>query len=403
MTENDVLKFALENGIINLDIVLGQIEEMENKEILAKHPYTVYQGSDKKWRTYLQDDTKKSKRRVIKRNSKAEIEKALIEHYKALQSKVYINQVFYEWIKEKIRYHEIKPETFDRYETDFQRFIAKSELNKVEIKYITENMLKEYIRSTIADKKLTSKAWGNLRTLLNGVFGYAKEKGYTDIRIRQFMLELTISKTAFQHKRVIDEEQVFTREEVEMITQWIYNRPLTLVNLGILLAFETGLRAGELSSLTYEDIDKQYININKTEVRYKERADDGYIYKVEVRDFPKTENSIRKVINTLAGQQIIKEIRAINPFGEYMFMENSNRIKGKSFTVKLYKICDDLNIKRRSIHKARKTYATKLMDAGLESTLIERQMGHCSISTTEKYYHFNMQNNTEKRINEAIG
>lgn len=403
LNESEILKYALTNCIINLDTILVEIEDMENKEILKNHPYTIYQGSDKKWRTYLADETKSSKRRVVKRNSKEDLEKALIEHYKSLQNKVYLEQVFYEWIKEKIRYGEIKPGTFDRYETDFQRFIINNKLNEIEVKNITEYMLKDFIKSTIADNKLNSKAWGNLRTLLNGMFGYAKDKGYSDIQIRQFMFELKLSKNAFSHKTKLDEEQVFTDEEAAKIKEYILSRKHTLVGLGILLAFETGLRAGELSSLTYEDIGKGYILVNKTEVRYKERNEKGFEYKYEVRDFPKTESSIRKVVTTYNGQELLKEIRSMNPFGEYIFMQNGSRIKGKAFTSKLYRICESLGIEKRSLHKVRKTYASKLIDAGLESTLIEKQMGHCDISTTEKYYHFMLKNNTEKRISEAIG
>lgn len=41
------------------------------------------------------------------------------------------------------------------------------------------------------------------------------------------------------------------------------------------------------------------------------------------------------------------------------------------------------------MHKARKTYATKLIDAGISDKLIIRQMGHTNISTTDAFYYFN--------------
>ena len=90
----------------------------------------------------------------------------------------------------------------------------------------------------------------------------------------------------------------------------------------------------------------------------------------------------------------------MNPWGEYLFMENGQRIKGRAFSVKIAKICNYVGIQPRSIHKARKTYGTKLLNAGLNEKLIESQMGHTDITTTKGYYWFN--NSTEDEIKKLV-
>ena len=71
---------------------------------------------------------------------------------------------------------------------------------------------------------------------------------------------------------------------------------------------------------------------------------------------------------------------------------------GKAFTSRLYRICDELGIKRRSLHKVRKTYATKLIDGKVPDAIVQDQLGHSDISTTLHNYYFNNKSDKEKEI-----
>ena len=83
MSDAELLKFAIENGMIDTALVQEKIEMQKRKEILDKHPYSIWQGNDEKWRTYLPDE---EKGRVLKkRKSKNEIEDVIIEFYKQIE------------------------------------------------------------------------------------------------------------------------------------------------------------------------------------------------------------------------------------------------------------------------------------------------------------------------------
>ena len=152
--------------------------------------------------------------------------------------------------------------------------------------------------------------------------------------------------------------------------------------MAILLAFQTGMRVGEIVALQYSDIDIQggYINVDKTEIRYKDI--DG-TYKREIRDNAKTEAGNRKVIISSDAVNTIKRIRKINPFGEYVFMHEGRLVRGNSLTKRLKNICEHVDIPPRSMHKIRKTYATKLINNNVDEKIIMRQMGHTDIATTK--------------------
>ena len=397
LTDKELLNFALENGIIDILAIQEQIEMNERKKYLEMHKYEVFLGSDGNYHTSVPDSTKKNNRRAIKRKTKESIEDAIIEHYKKNENEPYLKDLFEQWIDSKLKYGEIEKQTADKYRNDFIRFFASHKLCNRRMSYITEDDLEDFIKSTIHDMELTAKAWGNLRTIINGMFKYAKKKGYTQISITQFMGDLDISKKAFKKVHKSSEESVFTDSEIKLIMGYINSAEPSIINLGVVLAFQAGLRAGELSALKYSDLNGNILTVDKTEIRYK-NEDGRNVF--DVRGYTKGQIGRRKVILTDFGVSIIKRAKMLNPWGEYLFMENGERIKGHAFTVKIEKICKYVGILPRSLHKARKTYGTKLLNAGINEKLIESQMGHTDISTTKGYYWFN--NVEEKEIQNMV-
>lgn len=58
MTDGELLKYAIENGTINAALVQEKIEMQRRKELLEKHPFKIWEGSDGLWNTYLPDEDK---------------------------------------------------------------------------------------------------------------------------------------------------------------------------------------------------------------------------------------------------------------------------------------------------------------------------------------------------------
>lgn len=85
----------------------------------------------------------------------------------------------------------------------------------------------------------------------------------------------------------------------------------------------------------------------------------------------------------------MNKLKSINPFGEYVFTENGERLKTASIRRRMYRICDKLSIVRKSPHKARKTYGSILLGNNIDKRLITELMGHTDIACTENHYHRN--------------
>ena len=121
----------------------------------------------------------------------------------------------------------------------------------------------------------------------------------------------------------------------------------------------------------------------------------------EVRDTPKTEAGIRKVVIVDKLRPIIKQLRHINPFTEYVFEKNGVLITKQSPSKCLYRACENVGIPKRSMHKLRKTFATRLINANVDEAVITNQMGHTDIMTTKDFYYYNDKN--IKRMTDMIG
>lgn len=122
LTDKELLNYVLENGIISRDDVQKQIEMNERKKYLKAHNNEIWQGKDKKWYTYLPDESTSSGRKLLKRSTQESLEDGIVEHYKKLANEPLVKTVFKEWVDQKLEYHEIKKQSYDKYNDNFARF-----------------------------------------------------------------------------------------------------------------------------------------------------------------------------------------------------------------------------------------------------------------------------------------
>ena len=85
ISNENLLKYAMEHGMIDMLCIQEQIKMNKRKELLEKHPYKIWEGKDGKWRTYLSQ--KDSDRKMIKRNTQREVEDIVIKHYMEMEEK----------------------------------------------------------------------------------------------------------------------------------------------------------------------------------------------------------------------------------------------------------------------------------------------------------------------------
>lgn len=386
---NTVSSDKINNGS-EFDGVLDKIIQMTRKEILAQHPYKIWQGKDGRWRTYLCD--KDGRRVLIAKSTLKKIEDSIIEHYE--KQVPTISTVFDEWITFKLQTHSIAKNTADRYQNDFDTHFRNSNLINKPISEIDNDDIENFI-DELLKHNMTQKAFSNARTVLFGIFRYAKKRKLTKMSITSVVNDIEISRKSFKRTVKRREEQIFSMEEIKAILDYCDQNP-TIPNLAVSVATRTGVRIGELATIKFPDVGQNRVHIQRTEIKYK---DENGKTVWEVREMPKTEAGDRFVYVTDKVMETIHQLRLLPHETDYIFEVNGHWMQSFYYDRALRRICKALHIPVRSMHKLRRTYGTTLINSHLEDSLVTSQMGHTSIDTTKKYYYYdNIEDDYKKDL-----
>lgn len=390
-------QFFTANGMIDVPAVIGCIENDMRKKILSEHKYAITQlvsngKSNGRWQTFLPDPTAKNGRRQIRRANLNDLEDDIIEFYTRLQEEqaVTIEKIAYEWLEKKRNQINFKASSYDRYENQYLR-IFDEDARKWAVPSLTAIQLEEYFFDLIAKKKLTMRTWNDMKTVIRGIFKQARKRGYTDINIEYVLEDVTDEKKAFAlPKRKKDSDEVFTDDEEKKIESYILGREnISLVDYGVLLLFQTGIRVSELSALKFSDFDIDGFMLDVSRIEQHSKNAEGHIeYYFSEEGYIKCDHEAEPIYLTQRAIEIYALIKEMNPSNEFMFYTD-HFIRSQAFTKRLNGVCKLIGIKPRSAHKARKTYATKLINGGVSEAIVKRQLHHKDISTTRKYYYFN--------------
>lgn len=421
LSDNEILNYAVQNGIIDLNTIQTQIEMNERKRYLEMQKYDIWQGKNELWYTYLPDE--KKGRRLIKRKSRKEIENAVIEYFKSndeiKKEKEYINKltlksIFPEWIRYK-QIHTNSSSYMKRITADWCKFYeSETELINMPLKKMTKLYLDNWAHEMIKKYNLTKKAYYNMSVIIRQILDYAIEIGcLEDNEFRKVKIN---TKMFVKTKKKKSNTQVYTlKEEEDLVNDMIrrFNRnPKSTSPLAVMLLFETGLRIGEVCAIQEDDIEGRYLHVQRQEIREFEYVDDFHMKFVgfKIVEYAKTDDGFRDVYLTDVALKIIdialmvnKNNKEYNP-EKFIFFKDGANINHYSVQSMILRGCEKIDIVLKTSHKMRKTYISTLIDAGLNIDEIRRMVGHADERTTFSCYCFNRltEDETEKKIENAL-
>lgn len=366
--------------MIDIGDVQNSMETMKKEELLKKHPYKIWQGKDGKWYTYIPDG---EGRKLKKRTTKKAIEDDVVEYLKEEMENPTIEEVFHEWNDRRLELNKISNATHLRNRQIFNRHYG--EFGGKKIKSVDADEFGEFLEEQIPCHNLTAKAFSNLKTVTRGFLKRAKKRKLITFNVEELFQEIDTSEADFKKVIKEDYEEVFSEDEMPIIMEYLKNNP-DMMNLGILLMFVTGARIGEVVSLKHEDFQGSCFKIRRTETRFTDE-DGKYVH--VVKEFPKSQAGVRTAIIPDAYGWLARAVRLQNPFCEYIFMKDGERISTQAMRMRLKRVCKKLGIYHKSPHKIRKTYGSILLDNHIDNKLIMEQMGHTDILCTEEHYHRN--------------
>lgn len=402
------------SDMLSDDEVLKIIEMKKAiKSAMQKHNHKIYHTDSSGWFTDVDDPTRASGRKKIRRTTEEKLWLALAEWYQNLDNKNFSLAALYpKWLERKTTPK--NAQTIKRIQASWKVYYAEEPLTQkllqTPLPDISTLMLTEWAETLLkmhypVDKKKFSRMF----SIIKHCFEYAADE---DVAI------LTTDTWAKARKKInkelltepptpLDEEQVFTDDERRRIYEMVhddlqrYRKQSSSAGLQILFLFETGLRIGECCGLKWSDIKDNRLYIQR------QADNDG------VRNWTKTGGSKRDIPLTTRAQDILHEVAAFNEEHGYnrdwIFQSNNAdydfRLSYNAADRKLRKLCKRLDTVCKSPHKLRKTcISTLLDDPNVNKRTVQRFAGHKDLSTTYRFYDFDRRSKEEqaKAIDKAL-
>lgn len=386
-----MLTDLIDTDILSVAVLRRYYDMAMEEEYLKQHIYKIYQGKDGRWYTYIPDHEKKTKRRQVVRKTRKELNAAIVKAYKSLEDNPTVTEVFKEWQNRRLYLDKVCDATITRERQIYNRHF--SEFGKHKIKNLTPDEWIEFLEDEICRCKLSRKAFSNLKGIVRGMLKRAKKRKLILYSVDTMLSDLDVTESDFKKAFIEDDKEIFYDDEFKKIMSYCYDHRGDLRSLGVALMFVSGLRVGEVVTLKFEDIFADTIYVHRTETRYNK---EGHNY-FEVKEYPKTPAGIRKVIIPENYLWVLESLKEKGQRNEFIFTLNGSRFHTETIRRKQTRICIKLNITPKSPHKARKTYASILLDNNVDRKIIEKQMGHTDISCTENHYHRDRRREDQKR------
>ena len=374
---SEIWTFLTKSGIINVDNVQDIIMANKKDQVRKLHTYTITAPSKEggRWQTYYKD--KDGKRKIIRAQTEDELLDKLVPIY--LSNSHLDKMTFYELYEEWLEYKQTvtnSPNTIKRHKQHYHKYFESSALHDKKIKKVDELLLETECNRIVREFNLPRKEWGNIKTILNGMFGYAIRKKYLT---ENPMDKVQILVKFKQVVRKTGKTETYNSEELKDLNLYLdrmYTETLDTAFLAVKLNFLLGLRVGELVALKWED----YCNINHLHI-VREEVRNQVTNQYEVVEHTKTNRDrfvalVPKAINLL---------QRIEHTGDYIFMRDGERLTSRQIAYVLEKYAERQGLSTKSTHKMRKTFASNLNACGVPLDCIRELLGHSNLNTTLGY------------------
>lgn len=397
---DDVLSTIYEQGILDEDGVRLIMRKKHLQFVLSHHEHKIWQSADGRWKTYITDE-ESGKRKQISRESREDLEDFLYDKYLAedeelAKKRATMESLYDDWAEYKSLF--VSEATIKRDRNTWKALYKDAPIVKKPLVSITKTELERWLLSVIRSKNMNSHQFTNFISVVRQLMAYAEEVGIIESNPAE--------KIHIQKKRILKPEvkgpaitQVFMEDERQMLIkhameQYEKHRDTVQIFTSLAIAFllYVPLRRGELVALRFDDLDGNRLYLTDS------YSHDMKCLKGRLKDI----EGWRTVDVVPPALEIIERIRQERirlgmPTDGCIFTVNEKygslySALGKSIN----KYCDEIGIPRRSLHKTRKTCASKMHADGVNDLIIQAQLGHKDLRTTFNSYCYDVTTDAER-------
>lgn len=208
-----------------------------------------------------------------------------------------------------------------------------------------------------------------------------------------------------QKNKKNSEIQYFSEEQCKQLIQEARRtyKNKNIYRLGELIPFLifTGLRLGEVAALEWGDVDfeNKTLRINKNVVEVKSKDTGKYI--LLKQDSTKTDSSTRIIPLSNSAIECLKKLKEINGDNKFIFASQTGKYVSPSNFDRMFRgIQKALKYETiLGVHSLRHTFATLMLNKGIDVKIVSELLGHSNVSVTYNIYIHTIQSQKIKAIN----
>ena len=263
------------------------------------------------------------------------------------------------------------PSTITVYKTEINKFI--SYFNTYNLSFpgdISISFLRDYIYSAKQKRNLTQCSISKIIAILKSFFNYLEEE---DIIVKNPTRKIKMPKKKHKLPRII------SQIEFEQLMSSIDFSPFRISKNSVRnklifsMLFYTGIRRNELLSLSFDDLNLSSSTIT---IRSGKGGKDRII---------PLHPKVKCLLELYIGQRLPLKDNAL-------FIGEAGKRLCKATLINLLKTClvlSGLDKKGYSLHSFRHSFATHLIESGVDLFKVQRLLGHESLDSTKIYISFN--------------
>ena len=379
--KTEYLHFTQKSFIYNYGLAIWDLNMMQDKLLKLHTRKITFSQSRGLYVTYLDNKT------LITSKTLEGLQDKICMHYlENADDLFYFPLVLDRALQFNLENNFLSQSSCERYLCDYNRYLSDNPVFSRDISAIGKGDLTKFFLDLLKTQP-TAKAVSNVKTVLRLVFNHARlREGYECLDINAYLSGLSFPKRVYSHPKQ-STERVFSDDQRALI---LSNLTDSTLDLGIKLAFYTGLRVGELCSLQKLDIDfeNKILHVLRSEC-VAGKGDNRKYFDSD----PKCHKT-REVFLCDAAIEILYKLFETDSL--YLFPFRDFHYHKCSFDRRLRTVCSKLNLPSFSMHDIRRTYASRLLDAeGVTDKFVQEQLGHSDIRTTQRYYYYTTKRHSD--------
>lgn len=259
------------------------------------------------------------------------------------------------------------------------------EFGEWKIKDMTKNRIKPVILSWLDTKKLSRSTLSFILVVIKNVLGFCSTEmemdGVPNLRWKMEWPTYTAGS-----KSKVDR---YDKHQLSKLIDYCEKQP-SYKSLGIILACCTGLRIGELCGLKWKDVDfnKKSIRVNRTLERIAVEDDKGGVLPRTTLHIsePKTINSRRTIPLIPQAFKMVQNFNKVNRADYYILSGSLKPIEPSTFRRYYTMITEDIGLPKVKFHGLRHTFASVLVEEGVDVKTVSSILGHADTAITLNLY-----------------